>query len=235
MKIPVLFENTDIIAFDKPPGMLVIPDQYTARSETLAGIVSAEAGGKLLVVHRIDRDTSGVVVFAKNEAAHRALSMDFQEGRVKKKYLALLSGVLTDDSGIIDTPILVEARKVNTDAAGKPSITEFSVIEKFRDFTLVEARPLTGRRHQIRVHFRSIGHPLAVDPEYRSRDAILLSSIKRGYKGAETEKPLISRLTLHASELTIQSGPGGKDIGIKSPLPKDFAVLLKQLRKYDKE
>jgi 23S rRNA-/tRNA-specific pseudouridylate synthase len=109
-------------------------------------------------------------------------------------------------------------------------------LERFKNYTLVEAFPLTGRRHQLRIHFWSIGHPLAIDAEYGTSDPILLSSLKHNYKikNNEKEKPLISRLTLHASSLTLTLPENNKEETFEAPLPKDFELTIKQLRKYGK-
>src|SRR5262249_11599295 len=118
---------------------------------------------------------------------------------------------------------------------GKKSITQYTVLERFRHFTLVEARPLTGRTHQVRVHFLSIGHPLAMDPLYGKSEPIYLSDLKSNYKskGEEEEKPLITRLPLHSLRLTFKEPSEGKKLVVDAPLPKDFSRMLKLLRKYD--
>lgn len=230
----MLFENDRLIAVNKPAGILVIPDQYTPREGTLVGKLSQETGRKIFIVHRIDRDTTGVVVFAKDAEAHAALSQQFEGGAVEKKYLALLNGTVADDEGSIRVPIIVEGRKVSTGSGGKESETGYRVLERFRDFTLVEALPRTGRRHQIRVHFASIGHPLAVDPEHGGRTALCLSEFKKKYKVSGREKPLIARLSLHAASVTFTEPVEGKRITVEAPLPDDFEITLKQLRKHDR-
>lgn len=230
----ILFENEKVLAVNKPAGILVIPDQYTPREETLAGKVSQDAGRKLFVVHRIDRDTTGVVIFAKDAEAHAFLSRQFEGGDVEKKYLALLNGQVMDNDGHIDVPIRVEGRNVSTGSEGKESLTDYTVRERFRDFTLVEARPKTGRRHQIRVHFASLGHPLAVDPEHGGRTALCLSEFKKKYKVTGTEKPLMSRLSLHAASAAFTDPVSRNRVTVEAPLPEDFEITLKQLRKHDR-
>jgi len=232
--IPVLFENDNIIAFDKPSGLLVIPDQHTPIEKTLLGYAEKKTDQKLWIVHRIDRGTSGIVLFAKNAPAHANVSRQFEKGQIKKVYLALLNGNINEDSGRIDAPISVDGRTVGLDKSGKPSVTEFEVVERFRDYTLVHAYPGTGRRHQIRLHFLSLGTPLAVDDEYSGRHSILLSEFKKKYKETGVEKPLISRLTLHAQKLTLTEPSSNESLSIESAIPKDFEITLKQLRKYNK-
>ncbi|MDR2192584.1 MAG: RluA family pseudouridine synthase [Endomicrobium sp.] len=234
--IEILYQDDNIIVVNKPAGILTIPDQHTVENKTLVGMLKKQFNQKIWVVHRIDRDTTGVLVFAKNAEAHRNLSMQFENSEIKKKYIALLSGVLEDDEGSIDKPILVSDRRISIDFAGKESLTEYRVLERFRGYTLVEALPKTGRRHQIRIHFWSVGHPLAIDAEYGTADPLLLSSLKRNYKekNGQKEKPLIDRLTLHAVSLTLLLTNSNVKKTFEALLPKDFEIALKQLRKYGK-
>jgi len=236
IEIEIIYQDENIIVVNKPTGVLVIPDQHTNENKTLAGILKKQFGQKIWIVHRIDRDTTGALVFAKNAEAHRNLSMQFENSQVRKKYIALLSGVLEEDEGTINKPILIDDRSVTIDPAGKESITDFTVLERFKSYTLVEARPKTGRRHQIRIHFWSLGHPLAIDSEYGTSDPILLSQLKRKYKEkkGEEEKPLINRLTLHASSLALKLPGTNEEKVFQAPLPKDFEITLKQLNKYGK-
>ncbi|MDR1087143.1 MAG: RluA family pseudouridine synthase [Endomicrobium sp.] len=233
-EIEIIYQDSDIVVVNKPSGIIVIPDQYTDEKKTLTGMLKKQLNQKIWVVHRIDKDTTGVLVFAKSAQSHRNISMQFENSKVHKKYIALLSGVLEEDKGIINKPILISGRDVSIDITGKESITNFNVTERFKSYTLVEAVPLTGRRHQIRAHFWSIGHPLAIDAEYGVAAPIMLSKLKRSYKTkkGEEEKPVISRLTLHSASLTFALPQTGKEQTFKSPLPKDFELTLKQLRKY---
>ncbi|MCL2485480.1 MAG: RluA family pseudouridine synthase [Endomicrobia bacterium] len=235
-QIEVIYQDDNVVVVNKPAGMIVIPDQHTYENKTLVGILKKQLNQKIWVVHRIDRDTTGVLIFAKNAETHRHLSMQFEHSQADKKYLVLLSGFLEEDEGTINKRILIEDRDVSIDDDGKESITNFKVLERFKNYTFAEASPLTGRRHQIRVHFWSLGHPLAIDAEYGSSDPLLLSSMKRNYKvkDNETEKPLINRLTLHASELALALPGSSNKTVFSAPLPKDFEITLKQLRKYGK-
>ncbi|MDR1663271.1 MAG: RluA family pseudouridine synthase [Endomicrobium sp.] len=232
--IETIYQDDDIIVVSKPSGITVIPDQYTNQSKTLVGILESQLSQKIWIVHRIDKDTTGVLVFAKNAESHRSISMQFENCQVYKKYIALLSGVLEEKEGTINKPILISGRNISIDITGKESITNFKVLERFKSYTLVEAVPLTGRRHQIRIHFWSLGHPLAIDAEYGLSDPIMLSALKRNYKVKKykTEKPLISRLTLHAQSLTLILPSSGIGKTFESNLPKDFELVLKQLKKY---
>jgi 23S rRNA pseudouridine955/2504/2580 synthase/23S rRNA pseudouridine1911/1915/1917 synthase len=233
-QIEIIYQDDNIIVVNKPFAMIVIPDRHTYENKTLVGILKKQLKQKIWVVHRIDRDTTGVLVFAKTAEAHRYLSMQFEHSQVRKKYLALLSGVLEEDEGTINKPILIDDRNVSISETGKESVTDFKVLERFKSYTFVEASPKTGRRHQIRIHFWSLGHPLAIDSEYGSGDPLLLSSVKRNYKAKnnEKEKPLIDRLTLHSAELTVNMPNGAAAMTFSAPLPKDFKIALKQLGKY---
>lgn len=233
-RLDIIYQDENIIAVNKPTDILVIPDQYTEESQTLIGKLKEVFNQKIWVVHRIDRDTTGILVFAKNAEAHKDLSMQFEHSKVRKKYYAILSGYLEEEEGTINKPILISGRNIRIDQSGKESITDFKVLERFKNYTFVEASPLTGRRHQIRIHFWSLGHPLAIDKEYGSEEPLYLSSFKRNYKEKEyKEKPLINRLTLHAAELAFKLPLSDKEIVLEAPMPKDFEIALKQLRKYD--
>ncbi|MDR1196444.1 MAG: RluA family pseudouridine synthase [Endomicrobium sp.] len=234
--LEIIYQDDNIIVINKPSGVLVIPDQHTNENKTLVGMLKKQLNQKIWVVHRIDKDTTGILVFAKNAETHRFISMQFENSEIKKKYIALLSGVLEDEEGVIDKPILISGRDVSIDETGKKSVTNFKVIERFKGYTLVEAQPQTGRRHQIRIHFWSLGHPLAIDAQYGGAEPIYLSSVKRKYKekkGME-EKPLINRLTLHAAALTLTVADKNEKMTFEAALPKDFELTLKQLRKYYK-
>jgi 23S rRNA pseudouridine955/2504/2580 synthase/23S rRNA pseudouridine1911/1915/1917 synthase len=235
--IEIIYHDRDIVVVNKPSGIIVIPDQYSNKNNTLVDMLKRQLNQKIWVVHRIDRDTTGVLIFAKNAQSHRNISMQFENSKVIKKYIALLSGVLEENEGSINKSILISDREVSIDRTGKESITSFKVLERFKSHTLVEAIPLTtGRRHQIRIHFWSLGHPLAIDAEYGVSDPIMLSSLKRNYKikKGKKEKPLISRLTLHAASLTLTLPLLRQERTFESPLPKDFELTIKQLRKYER-
>jgi RluA family pseudouridine synthase len=235
-QIGIIYHDENVLVVNKPSGMHVIPERNICENKTLVGILKNQLKQKLLVVHIIDRNTSGVLVFAKNPETHRNISVQFENSKVRKKYIALLSGVLEENKGTIKKPLIIPGRNVRIDITGKESITDFKVLENFRSYTLVNALPLTDIRHQIRIHFWSLGHPLAIDDEYGISDPIFLSSFKRGYKmkKGKTEKPLISRLTLHAAALTLTLPGSSEEKTFEATLAKDFEVAIKQLCKYGK-
>ena len=236
-KPEILYEDEHLIVANKPPGLLSIPDRFAPEKPNLLGLLN-QRYGRAWTVHRIDRETSGLICFARNEEAHRHLSQQFEQRTVVKTYLALLDGPALPEEGTIDRPIAESQNqpgKMTVAKKGKSAVTHYKVAERFRQFTLVEARIETGRTHQIRVHFESIGHPLAVDSLYGRREAFFLSEVKlkRYQLGRdEEERPLMSRMPLHAWKLALEHPHTGERMEFEAPLPKDFAAVLKQLRKW---
>ncbi|HZV02067.1 MAG TPA: RluA family pseudouridine synthase [Planctomycetota bacterium] len=238
----VLYEDERCLACAKPAGTAVIAERGSAEAPFLGAVLHhlMQRGGappRPRVIHRIDKETSGVVLIAKDRDALRALSEQFEGREVAKEYLALVQGEPAEeqDSGEIDLPIGPSERGGRKQRTGgkeaKPARTTWEVAERFRGFTLLRVRPETGRQHQIRVHLEAIGFPLAVDPLYGGAEGLLLSKIKPGYRAKEKETPLIGRLSLHAAKISFRS-PAGHEVEVAAPLPHDFEVALKQLRKY---
>jgi len=236
-KPEVIFEDADILVVNKPSGITVIPDRIHTERETVQRILEKQYG-KLFVVHRIDRGTSGLLCFARNEAAHRHISLQFQNHTVQKFYTAIVKGRLTETTGTINAPIaenMVRSGTMLIHKRGKEAITHYTVLEQFRSAALVSVEIKTGRTHQIRVHFNYIGHPLLVDEVYGETPAFYFSSIKRNYKSSgEEERPTISRLTLHASRLTFIHPTKLAEVTFEAPLPHDMDTVVKLLRRYDK-
>lgn len=246
-RFEILFEDDNVVAVDKPTGLAVIPGrgETTSLLELLAGQLKlpwkGSADPRLRVVHRLDKDTSGVMLFAKNIDAQRHLSHQFQNNKVQKEYVAIVAGKPGGDEGRIGAdigPDPNDKRKMAVMKHGRPALTDWKVEGRFRGMALVRAFPRTGKTHQIRVHLKSIGNPLAVDELYNPRPegtppGIFLSHFKRKYKANrhEDERPLIGRLTLHAHRVTFQL-PGGVEKMIESPLPKDFRATINMLSKY---
>jgi tRNA pseudouridine32 synthase/23S rRNA pseudouridine746 synthase len=166
----ILFENNDIVVADKPVGLACIAERDMLK-DNLHAQLSAMYPHKIFIVHRLDKEASGVVLFAKNAVAHRCLCRQFAEHTVEKTYLALVQGNISSDTGRIDKPLRqFGSGRVSVDMKrGKLSVTLFEVVERFNGFTLVHAHPVTGRRHQLRVHFYSIGHTIVGDPLYGLR------------------------------------------------------------------
>lgn len=236
-KLPfdILLEDENMVAISKPSGMLTLPDRHDGALQSVRGILQA-AYGQIFVVHRLDKDTSGVIVFAKNEETHKYLSQLFESRDVEKIYLGLVHGRPMPAQGSILEPLSEHPAKNGTMVVykkGKPSHTDYKVVKDLGKFSLVEYNLHTGRTHQIRVHSKFIGHPIVCDPFYGDGKPVLLSSIKKKFnlsKNEEAERPILGRLALHAYRLSF-SGPDGKPVVIEAPLHKDMRALIAQLEK----
>lgn len=237
MQIDTLFEDNDLLIVNKPAGLLVIPDRFNSALPSLNKLLERKLDQQLWVVHRLDRETSGVICFAKNEETHKYLSKLFQERDISKHYLGLVNGRLIPEEGRIEKAIIEHPHvkgKMVTAKKGKASITDYKALEQWPLYSLVEFRIHTGRTHQIRVHMQSIGHPIVCDELYGDGKPFFLSGIKRKYRlseNEEAERPLLSRLALHASRLEFTK-EDGTEIKMEAPLPKDIAACVKQLNKW---
>jgi 23S rRNA pseudouridine1911/1915/1917 synthase len=237
MPIEILFEDDDLLMVNKPAGLLVIPDRYNHELPSLNRVLEHALGRQIWVVHRLDRDTSGIICFAKNEEAHRYLSLLFQERSVSKQYVGLVNGHVLHAHGIINKPIATHPTlkgKMIVANKGKSAETEYKVLEAWPLYSLLEYRIYTGRTHQIRVHSQSIGHSIVCDELYGDGKPFFLSGIKRKYRLSEkeeAERPLLSRLALHAHKLEFKKEDGTIVSG-EAPLPRDIAACVKQLNKW---
>lgn len=224
MDIEIIYEDDDILVVNKKPFMVVHPTK-SYQSGTLAnGVINyfIESGQNCIVrlVSRLDMNTSGLIIIAKNQFSHGMLSKEMSENKVTKRYLALVHGILENEQGTIDLPIY---RPEGTDFGimrivdkrGQRSITHYRVIESYEDATLVECTLETGRTHQIRVHLSSIGHPIYGDSLYGN---------------GEEEKDLINRQALHAYSLDFTSPRTGEILSLKSDLPDDIKTLIKKFK-----
>ena len=269
---PIIYEDEVLLAFDKPSGLLVAPDRWDKNRENLMGLVHAHPkyGRTVANVHRLDADTSGIVLCAKTKPALDFLSGQFQSKTVAKKYHAMVVVLapghamkvvapIRDAAGALPDLFTVDLSlgederqpgrmRVFKGRGGKACVTEFHTLERFggaraprgsrepavaAGYAFVECRPLTGRTHQLRVHLAAAGAPILYDPFYGNPDlALRLSDLKRGYKGREEEKPLIGRLALHASELTVTHPDTRLPFTVQASLPHEFEVALKFLRKF---
>lgn len=233
--LAIIFENEDLVAINKPAGMLSIPDRI--QSQPSLKDLLLEIYGSIFTIHRLDKETSGVIVFAKNEPAHKNLSLQFENRETEKYYIGLVTGSLSVETGLIDIPIIehpVKKGMMITAAKGKASVTEYKVEEEFGPFSLVRFKILTGRTHQIRVHMKYLGHPIACDELYGSGEPVYLSDIKKKFKLSkqeEEERPILNRLGLHSDRLTFKDMAGHPHI-LEAPLPKDLKALTNQLRKW---
>ena len=251
---PVIFEDDSLIAFDKPSGLLVAPERWNKKRENLMALVHAKFGEGVANVHRLDVDTSGLLLCAKSKPALDIVSGQFQSKTVRNIYHAFvvlspgpamkIGAPIRDAAGALPDAFTVDLAlgedeqqkgrmRVCKGRGGKACTTEVRTVERFGRFAFVECRPLTGRTHQIRVHLAAVGAPVLNDPIYGVPEIkLLLSDLKRRYKGRDEEKPLIARLALHVSELTLTHPVTREPLTLRAPLPHEFEIALKYLRKF---
>ena len=240
-KIEIIYQDNDIIVLNKPSGVSVTKDR--AGDEQLIDILPQQIGKELteelLLVHRLDKQTSGVLLLARNKQAQTTFSRYFEEKLVKKTYLAIVTGITTEKEGTIYAPIGVFRKNQSLMCIdrkdGKEAITNWRILADFGNAALVAVNPVTGRTHQIRVHLPSIGLPLAIDPMYGSTKPLMLSEFKLDYRlgFGQDEKPLIERLTLHAYQLELPNCETNRPKCFIAPLDKKFAATIKMLTKYN--
>ena len=233
--IGILHVDYDLLAVDKPAGLATIPGrgQETSLVELLR---VTEFGPEIRLVHRIDVETSGVVVLARTLGAQRALVRAFARREVDKEYWAIIEGRPGTDRGAIDAPIGVHPRRkerMRVWKGGRAAVTEWELLESWLGYSLLRCRPRTGRRHQIRVHLAHAGMTLAVDPLYGGGAGVYLSRLKPDYKPSKThpEYPLIGRLSLHARAVRLRHPGTGEMIEVTAEPPKDFRAVINQLRR----
>jgi RluA family pseudouridine synthase len=244
--ITVLAEGAGFLAVAKPAGRIVIPGRGSAADElTVRDELEAELGRRLLVVHRLDRQTSGVLLLATDAGAHRTLSRAFERHAVVKRYWALVRGSLFG-AGAVELPLApIRGGKVRVldagdggnagdagDAGGKPSYTAWRALERLGAYTIVEFRPRTGRLHQIRAHAAAMGHPLAVDPDYGG--AVHLTGRDLAPAGrpgdAAADEIVLARTTLHAWSIKFPDPASGESVTVEAPLPDDLVRVAALFR-----
>jgi 23S rRNA-/tRNA-specific pseudouridylate synthase len=226
--LPLLWSGGRLIAVDKPSGVLVVPGRTEGTQPCLRQQLEATLGRPVWVVHRLDKETSGVVLFALDAASHRAASLAFEKGVVRKTYLALVTPAL-------QAPVIVDAellparrgrmRLARPGEVGKPARTRLRPVEVHPLGGLVEAEPLTGRTHQIRLHLQAAGSPLLVDAQYGRPEPVSQASL--GGRGKEV---VLSRTPLHAVRLVLDGGSGLPPFEVEAPLPADMRTALSYLR-----
>lgn len=238
--IDIRHEDATLLLVNKPAGLVVHPGNGRADG-TLANALAfhldelSDVGGDLRpgIVHRLDRDTTGIMVVAKTNAAHFALASQFQDRTTAKEYLAIVEGEVHRDGDVIDKPLgrspSDAARVIVDEGRGKEAVTIYEVEERFRGYTLVRCRPKTGRTHQIRVHLASIGHPIVCDPTYGRRERIRVRELARDVPEDE-DVVLLERHALHAHRLEFHHPLQGERVQHEAPLPADMERLLEALR-----
>jgi len=236
MKFPeIIFENEYFVALNKPSGLLSVPDRE--QKETSLKDLLIKKYKRIFTVHRLDRGTSGLIVFAKDENTHRFLSGIFEERKVLKLYQGLVHGSTASERGSVDIPMMEHPSKngtMVTNRKGKAALTDYETIEKFGRYSWMQFRIHTGRTHQIRVHMKHLGNPIVCDELYSNGKPLLLSSIKKNFKlskNAEEETPLLNRLALHSLRLEFEDEKGKLNT-LEAPLPKDLRATLQQLHKW---
>lgn len=228
MDLDIRYEDDDVIVINKPRGLIVHPTATTSEPTLVQGVLYhchdlSGINGVMRpgIVHRIDKDTTGLIIIAKNDKAHQSLSQQLQERTMHRKYYALVNGVIPHDQGTIDAPIGRDPRDRQkmavTDKNGKDAITKFFVRERFDKYTLIECHLMTGRTHQIRVHMQYIGYPVVNDTKYAARRQ----------KG--------DGQLLHAFELTFTHPTTHQEMTVNAPLPDDFQAFLDELRKEEEQ
>lgn len=212
----IIYEDGDMLAIDKPAGMdvLVVGEWVTKKYP------------EARLAHRLDKDTSGILLIAKNEKVYEYLKQQFQERKVQKKYLALVYGQVKNETGIIDFPIGRSRKDPRKRIAGKgatsklrEAVTEYRILEKFSNYTLIEAWPKTGRTHQIRVHLKAVGYPIVADRLYAPESML-----------AQSAALPITRQALHAARLELKL-PSDKQLNLEVELPSCFQAALAELRR----
>ena len=230
MEIEILWCDEDIILINKPAGLLTIRDGYDPSLPYIADILKSQYG-KLFVVHRLDRDTSGILLFARNAHSHRFLNEQFQNRQTQKTYHAIILGTPTWDEYHAEFPLQVDGdRRHRTKVEyvkGKPASTEFVVMERFANNCLVKALPQTGYTHQIRAHLLAVDFPLLSDPLYSTPSPS--SATNSIYLPIEPQ--LITRMALHAFSLSFIHPTSFRIFSLEASYPKDFQNTLDFLRK----
>jgi RluA family pseudouridine synthase len=217
LDLPLLFSDKHLLAVNKPAGLPTLPDGYQPDAPCLINLLKQQYD-RVWVVHRLDKETSGVMVFARSAATHRALNIAFDSREVGKVYHAIVSGIPAWHAYTIDLPLRPDGdrrhRTVVDRQHGKPALTHLRVLERFAQHALIEAKPETGRTHQIRAHLGALGLPLAGDRLYGGKDALAL----------------ITRVALHACSIQFEHPVTHEQLKLEAPYPDDFSHLLEQLR-----
>lgn len=226
--VSVLWRGGGLVAVDKPPGVLVVPGRHDGPEACLRQQLEAALGHPVWVVHRLDRDTSGVMLFALDAASHRAASLAFERGEARKTYLAMVTPSL--EAPVIIDAALLPARRGRMRLArpgetGKPARTRLRPIECHLRGGLVEAEPLTGRTHQVRLHLQAAGSPLLVDAQYGRPEPLTHASL-----GGRGEDVVLGRTPLHSARLVLEASGGLPSVDVEAPLPEDMRQALLLLR-----
>ncbi len=240
-KIEIIFEDERILVVNKPSGVSVTADRSgdAQLTDLLSRQFSAEYAKQLLLVHRLDKQTSGCLILAKTKEAQSKYSSFFAKKLIKKTYLALVSGIAARPQGKINARIIRDSKRPNqmhlTRKRGKEASTRWKLLADFDCLSLLAVQPITDRTHQLRVHLPSVSLPLAIDPLYGNSRPIYLSDFKQNYRlgKKQTEKPLMDRLTLHAYQLELENPEPNQPDCFIAGLDKKFKAAIKMLTKHN--
>ncbi|MEM1216353.1 MAG: RluA family pseudouridine synthase [Bacteroidota bacterium] len=238
--LDILYQDDYLFVVNKTAGLLSVPDRHDAKRPSVKQLLRQATSQAVYPVHRLDADTSGVMIVARTPEAQRILSEQFAQHTPQKVYHALVEGIPAPALGTIDHSIAPASKpgRMRVHASGKRAITNYRLTESFRRFSWLTVEIETGRTHQIRVHLQALGHPLVADPFYGRRSALRLSDVKgKRFQLAKgtTERPLLQRTALHATSITFQHPDPSRiaPVQFSAPLPKDLRASLQQLRKWD--
>jgi len=231
--IPILWSDAALLVVNKPAGLPTLPDGYHPDSPCLVRTLESSCG-RLWVVHRLDRYTSGVLVLARSPEAHRALNIQFDRRQIVKVYHALVVGAPSWAERTVSLRLRADGdrkhRTVVDARRGKPAVTRLRVLERLGRYTLLEARPETGRTHQIRAHLAAVGLPIVADALYGDGAPVVLPEQRGRAGGSPPAEPLLARLGLHAWSLTLQHPWTQETLRFAAPYPEDMAAALSHLR-----
>ena len=241
--LDIVYDDAAFTVVNKPAGMVTHPakghwsgtlvNALQFHFDTLSTVAGEHRPG---IVHRLDRDTTGLLIVAKDDNAHRKLAAQFEHRTIQKEYLALVAGAPERDSDYIEKPIGFhptnrEKMAIRTpEDGGKEAVTFYQVAERFRGYALVRCKPATGRTHQIRIHLAHIGHPVLADKAYSGRDHLTLNDLLGRPEGPEAPTVLLDRQALHAYNLKLTHPLTGLPLELNAPLPPDMSRTLEALR-----